>query len=151
MQRYKIFTNNKFHKRMPRLFMPEEVRSQLTFSSQTILLYVIATLPQCHENSDNADNTDFHFAQELEIKCKHFVDNKILSNKKFYEGLNQLIELEYLCTDPELPKNTYICNPYYIDNLNKAQRNNMNAYIRDLKLQDTLVNFGSSMPEPPLL
>ena len=129
---------------MPRVFMPEELRSKLTFSSQTILFHIISTLPQLSDDSE----LPFNECQELELHYKHFVDNNILSKNKFYEGLKHLIELEILYPADHLPKNYYVCNPYYIDNMNKQQRHEMNLHVRALRSQSVVNN---AMPSPPLL
>ena len=123
---------------MPRVYVPEDLRTKMTYSSQTLWIYIITNLPIC-DIGEHETNDDFRFAQELVLHWKHFVDNKILSKTKFYEGLNQLMDLDILHTSEELPKNQYVVNPYYIDNLNKYQRKSLNKYRR-LALTEDVVN-----------
>lgn len=150
-QIYNKYKYNKYFKRMPRTYLPLELTSQMTYSSQTLLLHIIAGTKTAPDDDNNNPleyftykddkRIDFIKSQSIELHWKHFVDNKILSKSKFYQGLKELLELEIICDVPYLDKNVYLINYYYINNMSEKQWNRFVKQMKSLSQNEGVPNF----------
>lgn len=150
-QRYKKHNYNKYFKRMPRTYLPLELTSQLTYSSQTLLLYIIANTKTSNDNENNNPleyytykedkNIDFIKSQSICLLWKDLVDKKVLSKNKFYQGLKELIELDLIASRPYLDKNVYLINYYYINNMSDQQWHRFVKQMKSLSQNEAVPGF----------
>ena len=145
VQIYKFYLYNKNTRRMAAIYLPSEKTSNLSFSGQTILLHIISNL-KCYSDDPFNENDYFLYKEDysidyiksqcIELHWKHFVDKKILSKNKFYEGLKELTTNELLFSFDYLPKNFFMVNYYFINNMSKSQYKRFQNHMTSVTKQE---------------
>lgn len=145
VQIYNNYLYNKNSRRMAAIYLPSEKTSVLSFSGQTILLHIISNL-KCYSDDPFNENdyflykeeysVDYIKSQSIELHWKYFVDKKILSKNKFYQGIKELVDIDLLYTFDFLPKNIYMVNYYFINNMSNSQYKRFQNHMTSITKQD---------------